>query len=102
MCGIAGYWQLTGNPDNLAPNAKRMVKAIRHRGPDGEGYHIDSNNGLAMGHARLSIIGLDSGDQPITTAEKDLVLTVNGEFYDYRRLRGLLRTDGYLFNTKSD
>lgn len=102
MCGIAGYWQLTGNPDNLAPNAKRMVKAIRHRGPDGEGYHIDSNNGLAMGHARLSIIGLDSGDQPITTAEKDLILTVNGEFYDYKRIRTSLVLDGARFSTKSD
>ena len=59
-----------------------------------------------MIHTRLSIIGLNAGDQPIFGRDSDgtagMVLTANGEFYDYKRIRGLLRTDGYDFNTKSD
>jgi len=79
-----------------------MAACLHHRGPDGRGFHVDEDNGLAMGHTRLSIIDLDTGGQPIFDEEAGLTLTVNGEFYDYKRLRGLLRTDGYTFSTKSD
>jgi asparagine synthase (glutamine-hydrolysing) len=106
MCGIAGAWSpKTHSSDTEAITAK-MADRMYHRGPDGRGFHFDPANALAMIHTRLSIIGLNSGDQPILGHDRDgtggLVLTVNGEFYDYRRLRGLLRTDGYEFNTKSD
>jgi len=106
MCGIAGLW----SPQTYSPEtealAVKMADTLYHRGPDGRGFHFDATNSLAMIHTRLSIIGLEAGDQPICGRESDgtagLVLTVNGEFYDYRRLRGLLRTDGFEFNTKSD
>ncbi len=106
MCGIAGFW----NPGNFHADADAIVQSMAdrmyHRGPDGWGSHIDPDNGLAMVHTRLSIIGLNSGDQPIYGQESDttdgLVMTVNGEFYGYKQLRGMLRTDGYDFTTKSD
>ncbi|MAC57654.1 MAG: asparagine synthase (glutamine-hydrolyzing) [Novosphingobium sp.] len=106
MCGIAGLWSPTRYSAETESQAAKMADTLYHRGPDGRGFHFDPDNGLAMIHTRLSIIGLNAGDQPIYGREEDgtgnLVLTANGEFYDYKRLRGLLRTDGYEFNTKSD
>jgi len=106
MCGIAGLWSPTNYSSETESHACRMADALYHRGPDGRGFHFDPQQKLAMIHTRLSIIGLNAGDQPIHGREQDgtggLVLTVNGEFYDYKRLRGLLRTDGFEFTTKSD
>lgn len=102
MCGIAGLWSPNATENATLDHAGKMADTLYHRGPDGRGFHIDEGRGLAMIHTRLSIIGLDSGDQPIFDNEAGLVLTANGEFYDYKRLRGLLRTDGYEFTTKSD
>ncbi|MCB2048797.1 MAG: asparagine synthase (glutamine-hydrolyzing) [Novosphingobium sp.] len=106
MCGIAGVWSPKTYREDMPAIAERMADRMHHRGPDGWGKHLDAGLGLAMIHTRLSIIGLNAGDQPIFGREDDgtgdLIMTVNGEFYDYKRLRGLLRTDGYLFNTKSD
>ncbi|MGD9664205.1 MAG: asparagine synthase (glutamine-hydrolyzing) [Novosphingobium sp.] len=106
MCGIAGLWS-PNSPENATPaHAEAMADTLYHRGPDGRGFHYDADRGLAMIHTRLSIIGLDAGDQPIHGRDSDgtgdLSMTVNGEFYDYKRLRGILRTDGFEFNTKSD
>ena len=102
MCGIAGLWSPTRYSSDTEAHARAMADKLYHRGPDGRGFHFDPENKLAMIHTRLSIVGLNSGDQPIYDHEADLVLTANGEFYDYKRLRGLLRTDGYEFSTKSD
>ena len=102
MCGIAGLWSPKGYSDNTPKLAEKMADRLYHRGPDGRGFHFDPDHGLAMIHTRLSIIGLNAGDQPIFDKEAGLVLTANGEFYDYKRLRGLLRTDGFEFTTKSD
>ncbi len=106
MCGIAGAWSPKTHSPDIETVAAQMADRMYHRGPDGRGFHFDTSNALAMIHTRLSIIGLEAGDQPIFGHEADgtgsLVLTVNGEFYDYRRLRGILRTDGYEFTTKSD
>lgn len=102
MCGIAGYWQPTrplGQPRTVLAN---MLESIRHRGPDGEGFHIDEDAGLAMGHARLSIIDLETGAQPLFSDDERVVLTVNGEFYDYKRIRTELVCEGETFRTKSD
>ena len=106
MCGIAGLWSPSTYDSDTESYAQAMADKMYHRGPDGHGFHFDPDNGLAMVHTRLSIIGLDAGDQPIFGQQGDgtggLVLTANGEFYDYKRIRGLLRTDGYTFTTKSD
>jgi len=106
MCGIAGVWSPNTHRDDTDAIVSAMADRMYHRGPDGWGSHIDAANGLAMVHTRLSIIGLNAGDQPIFGQESDgtdgYVMTVNGEFYGYKQLRGMLRTDGYDFTTKSD
>lgn len=102
MCGIAGLWSPNAPENARLALAEKMADTLYHRGPDGRGFHIEEDRGLAMIHTRLSIIGLNAGDQPMFDDEAGLVLTANGEFYDYKRLRGLLRTDGYEFTTKSD
>ena len=100
MCGIAGYWKPNSDPN--ADVLVGMLDTIHHRGPDGRGSHIDSRRGLAMGHTRLSIIDLEGGHQPLFDPSTDRVLTVNGEFYDYKRIRARLACDGQRFETKSD
>lgn len=79
-----------------------MVAQIHHRGPDGQGFHVDRPNGLALGHARLSIIDLQGGGQPLYARGKDLILTANGEIYDYKRIRARLMAEGLRFTTKTD
>ncbi len=79
-----------------------MTEVLYHRGPDGYGYHLDKEAGLAMGHARLSIIDLEGGEQPLFSQDRKQILTVNGEFYDYKTIRTRLRLDGASFSTKSD
>lgn len=103
MCGITGYWTPSrpGN-DDAGRMLEKMTKTLYHRGPDGFGYHLDKETGLAMGHARLSIIDLETGTQPLYGHDRKNVLTVNGEFYDYKRIRTTLRLEGVQFTSKSD
>ncbi len=100
MCGIAGYWKPQHEPRSDVLSA--MLDTLEHRGPDGRGAHLDPKRGLAMGHTRLSIIDLQGGQQPLVDPEHGRVLTVNGEFYDYKRIRARLTCDGARFRTKSD
>ncbi len=102
MCGISGFWTPGNYRSDSEAIAEKMAEKMVHRGPDGHGMHLDPEHGLGMVHTRLSIIGLDAGDQPIFDKDAGLILTANGEFYDYKRIRGLLRTDGFEFTTKSD
>lgn len=102
MCGIAGFWkgERLGQADKK--QIENMTTVLHHRGPDGYGYHHSPENGLALGHARLSIIDLETGDQPLFSPSREQVLIVNGEFYDYKRIRAELICDGARFRTKSD
>lgn len=102
MCGIAGFWKAEGIDQQAKRSLSAMTETLHHRGPDGYGYHVDEEKGLAMGHARLSIIDLETGCQPLHDVNNQNVLTVNGEFYDYKRIRTNLRLEGFRFNTKSD
>lgn len=103
MCGITGFWKAEGLEDGAKTVLEKMMKTLEHRGPDGCGYHVDKKNGLAMGHGRLSIIDLNTGSQPLFNKDKTRVLTVNGEFYNYKRIRTRLRLEeGATFETKSD
>lgn len=103
MCGIAGFFS-AHKLDNNAPRVlEQMTDRLQHRGPDGTGFHVDRERGLAMGHARLSIIDLQTGAQPLFGPDgTDSVFTGNGEFYDYKRIRANLICDGHRFRTKSD
>ncbi len=102
MCGITGYWNVEGLEPEAEVRLANMTKTLHHRGPDGYGYYIDLQKGLAMGHARLSIIDLHTGDQPLFSQDRQQVITVNGEFYDYKKIRTNLRLEGVAFTTKSD
>ncbi len=102
MCGITGYWIPGGMENDGGRMLQRMTKTLHHRGPDGYGYHLDQEAGLAMGHARLSIIDLNTGHQPLYSQNRTKVLTVNGEFYEYKPIRTALRLEGETFNTRSD
>jgi asparagine synthase (glutamine-hydrolysing) len=104
MCGIAGIFQ--SNPSNsIDPQLLVNMAAIQHhRGPDGFGYKTIEDQGVGFSHARLSIIDLDNNRarQPFISADNNLLLAHNGEFYDYKRLRANLILDGARFTTKSD
>jgi asparagine synthase (glutamine-hydrolysing) len=102
MCGIAGFFFADRLNDDAGARLKNMVSVLHHRGPDGTGYHIDSDNGIAMGHTRLSIIDLETGDQPLYGRDNETVLTTNGEYYDYKRIRAALTCRGARFKTKTD
>lgn len=100
MCGIAGIINLNKEPINKE-KLKNMVKVIKYRGPDDEGYYIDNNIGL--GHCRLSIIDLSSaGHQPMSNKDKSLWIVYNGEIYNYIELRNELKKQGYTFRSNSD
>ena len=77
-----------------------MIEAVRHRGPDGFGYHLDGEVGLA--HARLSIIDLSTGDQPIFNEDRTVAVVFNGEIFNYVELRSALQARGHRFSTTSD
>jgi asparagine synthase (glutamine-hydrolysing) len=104
MCGIAGIFH--SNPNNtIDPQLLVNMAAIQyHRGPDGFGYKVLEDLGVGFSHARLSIIDLDENRarQPFVSADNNLLLAHNGEFYDYKRLRANLTLDGARFATKSD
>ena len=98
MCGICGFINF-GNAGDAALLGG-MVSAIRHRGPDGTGIYLDPDAGL--GHARLSIIDLAGGVQPMCHAEETLWITFNGEIFNYEELREELAGRGHRFRTQSD
>ena len=97
MCGICGF---TGNDVDREPVLTNMMNRIIHRGPDGSGKYLDE--GIAMGFRRLSIIDLKGGDQPMQTKDGKLVISFNGEIYNYRELREVLKIKGHTFRTNSD
>lgn len=98
MCGIAGYLNLQQPSDQAL--IERMTRILRHRGPDGEGYHLDGS--LALGHRRLSIIDLAGGKQPMSDDSGRYWITFNGEIYNFPRLREQLMKHGHRFATRSD
>lgn len=99
MCGICGI--VTREPNQIeSADLHRMCYTLTHRGPDDEGYYIDSDAGLAM--RRLSIIDLVTGQQPVSNEDGSIWLIFNGEIYNYRQLRTDLLKKGHIFTTESD
>ena len=100
MCGVAGFLHFDQGRQAESEIIKRMADVIAHRGPDGEGFHVKQN--IALGHRRLAIIDLTSGQQPMYSDDQKIVLVFNGEIYNYIELRRELVQLGYEFNTTSD
>ena len=99
MCGIVGYVNADGSPADRSL-LERMNAAIRHRGPDEDGYLVDGGVALAM--QRLAIIDLAGGQQPIHNADRTKWIVFNGEIYNYRDLRKDLESRGHQLYTNSD
>lgn len=100
MCGIAGIVNLKQHKPISSDALRKMVSIQKHRGPDETGAYIDDNIGLA--HARLSIIDLKDGTQPIHNEDKSLWIIYNGEVFNYPELRQELIRRGHKFYTSSD
>lgn len=100
MCGIAGIANLTDQKQIDQSTLSGMVHQLHHRGPDGRGCMIDDNIGL--GHARLSIIDLEGGQQPIHNEDKSVWVVFNGEIFNYIELTRELKKAGHTFYTHSD
>lgn len=97
MCGIVGFVDKTKNKDKTI---KKMADLIKHRGPDSDGYYTDED--VAIGFRRLSIIDLGNGSQPIYNEKKDKLVFFNGEIYNYKFLREDLEAKGHKFSTNTD
>src|SRR5687767_1337181 len=101
MCGIAGIALGPGSRRRMDASVLiRMRDAVRHRGPDGEGIHIDGPIGLA--HRRLSIVDLAHGAQPMASADDDLHIVYNGEVFNHPVLRAELIAAGVPYRTNCD
>lgn len=97
MCGICGFM---GEIQNKTKVIENMAKLITHRGPDSAGFFVDKD--ISMGFRRLSIIDIDGGEQPIYNETNNLVLTFNGEIYNYKELKEELIEKNHKFYTQTD
>ena len=101
MCGIAGTFALSSrlSPD-ISSAIGAMTTALKHRGPDGEGFFKDER--AALGHRRLAIIDREGGAQPMSNEDGAFWVTFNGEIYNHREVRSRLTAKGHVFRTHSD
>lgn len=100
MCGIAGIYNFNKDERVDQRVLKRMGDVMTHRGPDGEGIHIDDRLGIV--HRRLSIIDVEGGAQPIFNEDNTVAIVFNGEIYNYMELRTNLEKKGHRFRTNTD
>ncbi len=100
MCGIAGILAVRGSPEINGSLLRTMIGRLEHRGPDGSGCHVEPEVGLA--HRRLSIIDLETGEQPMFNEDGTVCVVFNGEIYNFRTLVDELTGLGHRFRTHSD
>jgi asparagine synthase (glutamine-hydrolysing) len=100
MCGIVGILSQSGSVSNDALIAG--MRALHHRGPDGDGHWLSGDAKVGLGHTRLSIIDLDTGAQPISNEDDSIRIVMNGEFYGFEAIRAELEKKGHRFKTRSD
>ena len=102
MCGISGIIDFD-NQKILSQEINLFTKSLSHRGPDGSNFFLNNNRSLAFGHTRLSILDIsDRANQPFYFDNKNLVLTFNGEIYNFVEIKKELEGFGYKFKTTSD
>lgn len=105
MCGICGFVTRRGGEGEMGEILAAMTRAVAHRGPDGQGLFrecFDDGGGVALGHRRLAIIDLVTGDQPLFNETRQLAIVFNGEIYNFAALRRELVAKGHVFATSGD
>jgi len=100
MCGIVGIFDINNKSKIDQSILRRMNESQFHRGPDEGGIYV--NDGIGLGHRRLSIIDLSNGKQPLFNEDHTVVVVYNGEIYNFNELRTILENNGHTFRTKSD
>ncbi len=100
MCGITGIVDLKERRPIDSDLLARMNASLEHRGPDGDGFHVEP--GVGLGHRRLSIIDLEGGKQPLYNEDHSVVVTYNGEIYNFKEIEVELRSRGHVFRTRCD
>jgi len=100
MCGICGFAFRDRRIVSDKSMLQRMSESLRHRGPDAHGVYAGA--GVGLGVRRLSIVDIETGDQPLCNETKSLYLICNGEIYNYVELRALLIDKKHCFSTQSD
>ena len=100
MCGIVGKLHLAPGASANRAEIETMMRPIRHRGPDGEGFYL--NGPVGFGHLRLAIIDVDGGPQPMCNEDGSVWIVFNGEIYNFQPLRETLLARGHRFKSKSD
>ena len=99
MCGLTGLFHRSGDEIDEAL-LHRMTGALRHRGPDGDGFHVEP--GIGLGHRRLAIIDVAGGQQPMYNEDRSVVIAFNGEIYNHAALRDVLQAQGHVFRNRCD
>ena len=104
MCGITGIVARgrTPLPPEAQSNVERMVARMRHRGPDSSGTWVAPSGRCVLGHARLAVIDLETGGQPIPNETGSIATVVNGVIYNYQYLRSRLKDRGHVFRSTGD
>src|ERR1700757_3237004 len=100
MCGIVAMFSRRDPISEV--KLERATQSLYHRGPDGQRHWISGDRRVALGHARLSIIDLMTGDQPIASEDERIRIVVNGEFYGYEAIQRELEQSGHRLRTRSD
>jgi asparagine synthase (glutamine-hydrolysing) len=100
MCGICGIVGADNESPETRQTLERMVRVMKHRGPDDEDFYLDEF--IALGHGRLSIIDIELGGQPMPNEDRSVWIVLNGEIYNYIELREELVAKGHVFHTRSD
>src|SRR5262245_19964134 len=98
MCGIAGIVSFDPRARVDAARLRRMLNALKHRGPDGEGIVLDGPVGI--GHRRLAIVDVEGGHQPMSSPDGRTCLSFNGEIYNHLALRSGLEARGHRYRTR--
>jgi len=100
MCGITGRFNFNASQPVDRARLRAMTTALAHRGPDADGYYVAE--GIGLGHRRLSIIDLATGDQPVANEDGTVWTVFNGEIYNFADVRAELEAHGHVFRTSSD
>jgi len=101
MCGLVALYNTSMTLNGMREKLTQALATLTHRGPNEQGYWLNENAGIGLGHARLAIVDVVHGQQPLAS-EEGLQVIVNGEFYDYQSLRKTLTQAGHIFKTRSD